>query len=104
MRCTGRRCEGGRHSHRWEQIMTRYGYGMGAGMWVVWILLLALIALVVYLVVRAGDQVHHQGDEGEQEDPHDPHALSLIHISEPTRRTPISYAVICLKKKNKITT
>src|SRR5664279_2924443 len=27
------------------------------------------------------------------------HALSLIHISEPTRRTPISYAVFCLKKK-----
>ena len=27
-----------------------------------------------------------------------PH-LSLIHISEPTRRTPISYAVFCLKKK-----
>eukprot|EP01016_Furgasonia_blochmanni_P033199 TRINITY_DN3454_c0_g1_i6.p1 TRINITY_DN3454_c0_g1~~TRINITY_DN3454_c0_g1_i6.p1 ORF type:complete len:242 (-),score=18.01 TRINITY_DN3454_c0_g1_i6:65-790(-) len=26
--------------------------------------------------------------------------LSLIHISEPTRRTPISYAVFCLKKKN----
>ena len=24
--------------------------------------------------------------------------LSLIHISEPTRRTPISYAVLCLKK------
>src|SRR5664279_2571812 len=23
--------------------------------------------------------------------------LSLIHISEPTRRTPISYAVFCLK-------
>ena len=30
----------------------------------------------------------------------DPH-LSLIHISEPTRRTPISYAVFCLKKKKK---
>ena len=29
--------------------------------------------------------------------------LSLIHISEPTRRTPISYAVFCLKKKNKKT-
>src|SRR5680860_1792572 len=30
--------------------------------------------------------------------------LSLIHISEPTRRTPISYAVFCLKtKKNKHT-
>src|SRR5664279_2733616 len=27
------------------------------------------------------------------------HLLSLIHISEPTRRTPISYAVFCLKKK-----
>src|SRR5665647_2789523 len=26
------------------------------------------------------------------------YALSLIHISEPTRRTPISYAVFCLKK------
>src|SRR5665647_815440 len=25
--------------------------------------------------------------------------ISLIHISEPTRRTPISYAVFCLKKK-----
>ena len=30
--------------------------------------------------------------------------LSLIHISEPTRRTPISYAVFCLKKKKKIKT
>ncbi|VDG25224.1 imidazole glycerol phosphate synthase subunit HisH [Lactobacillus pentosus] [Lactiplantibacillus mudanjiangensis] len=27
--------------------------------------------------------------------------LSLIHISEPTRRRGISYAVFCLKKKNK---
>src|SRR5664279_5181342 len=26
-----------------------------------------------------------------------PPELSLIHISEPTRRTPISYAVFCLK-------
>src|SRR5665647_199602 len=32
-------------------------------------------------------------------EPH--HDLSLIHISEPTRRTPISYAVFCLKKKKK---
>src|SRR5680860_1827298 len=29
--------------------------------------------------------------------------LSLIHISEPTRRTPISYAVFCLKKKKNAT-
>src|SRR5665647_864571 len=28
-----------------------------------------------------------------------PKHLSLIHISEPTRRTPISYAVFCLKQK-----
>mgnify|MGYP007068955033 CR=1 FL=1 len=28
-------------------------------------------------------------------------ALSLIHISEPTRLLSISYAVFCLKKKNK---
>ena len=27
--------------------------------------------------------------------------LSLIHISEPTRRTPISYAVFCLKKSRR---
>src|SRR5450756_2765383 len=30
------------------------------------------------------------------------HSLSLIHISEPTRLGMISYAVFCLKKKNKI--
>eukprot|EP00825_Cyclidium_porcatum_P050497 TRINITY_DN9025_c0_g1_i2.p1 TRINITY_DN9025_c0_g1~~TRINITY_DN9025_c0_g1_i2.p1 ORF type:complete len:121 (+),score=12.61 TRINITY_DN9025_c0_g1_i2:179-541(+) len=30
--------------------------------------------------------------------------LSLIHISEPTRLGMISYAVFCLKKKNKIQT
>src|SRR5678816_4278085 len=29
-------------------------------------------------------------------------ALSLIHISEPTRLLSISYAVFCLKKKKKI--
>jgi len=28
-------------------------------------------------------------------------ALSLIHISEPTRLLSISYAVFCLKKKKK---
>src|SRR5680860_229922 len=33
------------------------------------------------------------------EDPIGTYILSLIHISEPTRRTPISYAVFCLKKK-----
>src|SRR5674476_375794 len=32
----------------------------------------------------------------------DVHALSLIHISEPTRQAEISYAVFCLKKKKHI--
>ena len=33
----------------------------------------------------------------------DVEALSLIHISEPTRQAEISYAVFCLKKKKKKT-
>ena len=33
-------------------------------------------------------------------DPRPIEGLSLIHISEPTRRRGISYAVFCLKKKN----
>src|SRR5680860_1787210 len=39
------------------------------------------------------DQAHHQIPFRARR------TLSLIHISEPTRRTPISYAVFCLKKK-----
>src|SRR5664279_2804447 len=37
----------------------------------------------------------------EPSDSHQHVDLSLIHISEPTRRTPLSYAVFCLKKKKK---
>ena len=37
--------------------------------------------------------------EIEEVEPEPSLGLSLIHISEPTRRTPISYAVFCLKKK-----
>ena len=33
---------------------------------------------------------------------HEGGGLSLIHISEPTRRYAISYAVFCLKKKNDV--
>src|SRR5664279_1528264 len=43
--------------------------------------------------IGGGDAVH-PGPAG-----HTIMALSLIHISEPTRRTPISYAVFCLKNK-----
>src|SRR5664279_3856061 len=49
--------------------------------------------LMVY-EVREGGTDRVVRDIKEQE-------LSLIHISEPTRRTPISYAVFCLKKKKK---
>eukprot|EP00658_Telonema_sp_P-2_P006469 TRINITY_DN1244_c0_g1_i2.p1 TRINITY_DN1244_c0_g1~~TRINITY_DN1244_c0_g1_i2.p1 ORF type:complete len:168 (+),score=20.62 TRINITY_DN1244_c0_g1_i2:171-674(+) len=45
--------------------------------------------------------VEHDLDE--RVETHLPRALSLIHISEPTRLLSISYAVFCLKKKkNKI--
>src|SRR5665647_3465130 len=48
------------------------------------------IATCVQAFVEARDAVRA---------PRTPDMLSLIHISEPTRRTPISYAVFCLKKK-----
>src|SRR5665647_1715287 len=47
---------------------------------------------------RVDDQ-RHEAQAGRQPVQY----LSLIHISEPTRRTPISYAVFCLKKKKYLT-
>ena len=50
-----------------------------------------------YLVKWRDERQHqHQNDAAFMG-----YKLSLIHISEPTRRTPISYAVFCLKKKKK---
>src|SRR5680860_652782 len=41
----------------------------------------------------------HAVGAGQDPGVHNPaQGLSLIHISEPTRRTPISYAVFCLQK------
>src|SRR5680860_1707739 len=53
------------------------------------------ICMVNPEIVASGDElrVHEEGCLSI------PEFLSLIHISEPTRRTPISYAVFCLKKK-----
>ena len=51
---------------------------------------LAKDGTVIKYVAEKGNQAVYQYVE-----------LSLIHISEPTRRTPISYAVFCLKKKKK---
>src|SRR5665647_2632704 len=46
-----------------------------------------------------GGRAYHRGMTGPGERAFFGPWLSLIHISEPTRRTPISYAVFCLKKK-----
>src|SRR5664279_4300682 len=54
------------------------------------------------LEVAAVEGLLRQGDGGRHDEDRPqsvPQGLSLIHISEPTRRTPISYAVFCLKKK-----
>src|SRR5665647_3920579 len=61
--------------------------------------------------IHEGDRAPEQGRTADAGQPHaraadarrqevkpQPKVLSLIHISEPTRRTPISYAVFCLKK------
>ena len=53
-----------------------------------------------YLAVEQRER-RHMFEEWKEENGYSVQLLSLIHISEPTRRTPISYAVFCLKKKNK---
>ena len=54
-----------------------------------------------YLVELLGDDARPEGAGAVIEKNYPQGSLSLIHISEPTRRTPISYAVFCLKKKKK---
>ena len=56
--------------------------------------ILFIIQLIYYFGLYNRIHVHNKA-VGKEE------VLSLIHISEPTRRTPISYAVFCLKKKKK---
>src|SRR5680860_1436861 len=51
-----------------------------------------------YIQERAGDQIvplYDNEPAKDKESVYAPKKLSLIHISEPTRRTPISYAVFC---------
>ena len=50
-----------------------------------------IVAVIDLIAVSQGESVENAVGE-----------LSLIHISEPTRRTPISYAVFCLKKKHEV--
>ena len=47
----------------------------------------------IQIIVKTGESFTAPASDGL--------TLSLIHISEPTRRTPISYAVFCLKKKKR---
>ena len=54
---------------------------------------IAMIILSVIYVIAPAIIVTREGQTHVE-----PLWLSLIHISEPTRRTPISYAVFCLKK------
>ena len=65
------------------------------------ILLLAVVSLAAYRLLGRGKtatgkkNVYVNGPL---------YALPLIHISEPTRRPPTSYSVLCLKKKKTNTT
>ena len=59
--------------------------------------LVGLSALMTTTVVSMEETIRQLREKA----PHCLVMLSLIHISEPTRRTPISYAVFCLKKKKK---
>src|SRR5680860_1456610 len=64
-------------------------------------------ALLTLLVPLKNDRFYNQSSGAEKKGDRNEKSyvlghygdLSLIHISEPTRRTPISYAVFCLKKK-----
>ena len=74
-----------------------------------WYFLIGAGAIMVYAlctskkahnVIKTSVDLSRQ-DEGEESFGSTPIALSLIHISEPTRQAEISYAVFCLKKKKK---
>ena len=47
------------------------------------------------LLFDGGMGTYYKGRPGQECE----QALSLLHIPEPTRRTPIPYAAFCLKKK-----
>src|SRR5664279_3425474 len=58
-----------------------------------------LMGLTASMVLRCNDCIFYHIDRSIAEGAtREELYLSLIHISEPTRRTPISYAVFCLKK------
>src|SRR5664279_6254154 len=82
----------------WWALWTKLvQWGVG-NPWIVW----SLVA--VNLISSAAGYVYWYGDSILAAPPYfwpfvPDSPLSLIHISEPTRRTPISYAVFCLKKK-----
>ena len=82
--------------------------------WIVLFILVVILGTLAYLSTWTVDKVQVEGceivntqsvsDAMKEEAPLDNTLLllSLIHISEPTRRTPISYAVFCLKKKKQL--
>ncbi len=69
------------------------------------VVLFGKLAEVAGEYLRKGSQVYIEGQlrtrKWTDQSGQDKYTLSLIHISEPTRRYAISYAVFCLKKKKK---
>ena len=82
------------------------GFGAGASTEAIWVRAGRQAGGKAVGVETVGWALHSYEVEGEEGSCHasDPSshelALSLIHISEPTRPLYLSYAVFCLKKKN----
>src|SRR5664279_2733859 len=80
-----RKCQGGR------KLEVRGGCASGVEQWTVAALEWAGVDHWPYLV-QPGERGHHSSaDSGRGGGAEQRQELSLIHISEPTRRTPISY-------------
>ena len=80
----------------WQDARRRFMHNRAA---VTSLIMLVLIALFVTFAPMVSSFSYFDTDWGMMSNAPDM-ALSLIHISEPTRLGMISYAVFCLKKKN----
>ena len=74
---------------------------LGMIMLIVYVGAVAVLFLFVVMMLNVAQQ-KNQWFVSKENSAHIPVGLSLIHISEPTRLGMISYAVFCLKKKNRM--